>query len=145
MKKIYIFIVLGILILAAIAVFILKEKVINKNTGNEKEKADLIVIENPRPNQEISSPLLISGKARGSWYFEASFPVKLIDANGKQIGIVPAQAQGEWMTTEFVPFKATLIFPVPSTKTGTLILQKDNPSGLSEHDDALIVPTIFSR
>lgn len=145
MKKIYIFIVLGALILAAITVFVLKEKVIKKNTGNETEKADLIVIENPRPNQEISSPLLISGKARGFWYFEASFPVKLIDAHGKQIAIMPAQAQGEWMTTEFVPFKATLIFSAPSTKTGTLILQKDNPSGLSEHDDALIVPVIFSK
>lgn len=145
MKKTYIFISLGALILTVIIIFALNKKTATKNTGNENEKADLIAIENPRPNQEISSPLLISGRARGYWYFEASFPVKLIDANGKQIAIIPAQAQGEWMTTEFVPFKANLIFPVPSTKTGTLILQKDNPSGLQEHDDALIVPVIFSK
>jgi len=54
-----------------------------------------------------------------------------------------AQAEGEWMTTEFVPFKATLNFEKPSVKTGKLILKKDNPSGLSQNDDELVVPIKF--
>ncbi len=52
-----------------------------------------------------------------------------------------------WMTTDFVPFKATLTFTVDKnaySNKGTLILRKDNPSGLPEHDDALEIPVILN-
>ena len=111
--------------------------------GNELEKTDLIRVINPRPNQEIVSPLVIEGEARGPWFFEASFPIKLFDETGKEITYALAQAQGEWMVEEFVPFLATLEFEKPATEAGTLIFQKDNPSGLSEHDDQLIMPVRF--
>ncbi len=104
---------------------------------------NIIKLEEPLPHTLASSPLLIKGKARGQWYFEASFPVILKDANGKIIAQAPAQAQGEWMTTEFVPFTATLTFSKPATTTGTLILQKDNPSGLPENDDSIEIPLTF--
>jgi len=120
-------------------------KTFTRDIGNELEKSDLIVIETPKPGQVISSPIIIKGKARGNWYFEASFPARLVDANGKVLGIMPIQATGEWMTTEFVPFTATMNFSISSTKTGTLILQKDNPSGLAVNDDELRIPVIFSN
>jgi len=107
-------------------------------------KENLIQVENPKANELISSPLLVKGKARGSWYFEADFPVKLFDNNGFLLGVIPAQAQGNWMTEDFVDFKATLPFAVPSTSRGKLVLEKDNPSGLPEHDDELTVPVNFS-
>lgn len=91
----------------------------------------------------VASPLTIEGQARGNWYFEASFPARIIDADGNVLAAVPAQAQGEWMTTDYVPFKATLEFSAPSTATGTLELAKDNPSGLPEKDDALRIPIRF--
>jgi len=119
-------------------------KTFTRDIGNELEKSDLIVLDTPRPGQVISSPIVIQGKARGNWYFEASFPARLIDANGQVLGTMPIQATGEWMTTEFVPFTTTMDFTTPSTKTGTLILQKDNPSGLPEHDDELRIPVVFS-
>ena len=111
--------------------------------GNELEKTDLIRIDSPRPNTIITSPLEVTGQARGTWYFEASFPVKLFDGNGEQLAIIPAQAEGEWMTEKFVSFKATLEFSAPATDSGTLVLEKDNPSGLPENDDSLIVPVRF--
>ncbi len=110
---------------------------------NELAKADVIRIISPRPNDTVTSPLTITGEARGTWFFEASFPVRLEDENGVQLGIVPATAKGEWMTTEFVPFSATLTFSKPATENGRLILEKDNPSGLPEHADALIFPVHF--
>mgnify|MGYP001617911172 CR=1 FL=1 len=86
---------------------------------------------NPHSNDLITSPLTVTGEAKGNWYFEASFPIKIFDANGKQLGVIPAQAQGDWMTTEFVPFETKLVFSTPiSGQMGTLVLQKDNPSGL---------------
>lgn len=105
---------------------------------------DLIRVTMPQSGQVISSPFTISGQARGTWYFEASFPATLVDANGTQIAVVPVTAQGEWMTEDFVPFVATMTFPSVTTSTGTLILQKDNPSGLPEHDAHIEIPVTFS-
>lgn len=118
-------------------------QVFTENIGNAIDKADLIRVTSPRPNDTIASPLIVEGEARGTWYFEASFPIRILDANGTELGIVPAQAQSDWMTENFVPFKATLSFNAPATQTGTLIFQKDNPSGLPEHDDELRVPVKF--
>lgn len=111
----------------------------------EDSHADLIRVTSPTVNAVVSSPLKITGEARGNWYFEASFPVKLLDANGKQLAIAPAQAQGEWMTTEFVPFEVTLTFATPTTSTGTLVLEKDNPSGEARFDDSISIPVRFSQ
>ena len=116
-----------------------------EDIGNELEKDDLIRISEPRPNAVITSPLVIKGMARGNWFFEASFPVKLYDGNGEELARGVAQAKGSWMTTEFVPFEATLSFTMPTTTKGTLLLDKDNPSGLPENEDALRVPVRFVK
>jgi hypothetical protein len=118
-------------------------KTFTEDIGNELEKTDIIVISTPRPNELIKSPIKISGEARGTWFFEASFPIKLLDGNGKELGAAVAQAKSDWMTTEFVPFEATLEFPTPSMKKGTLILEKDNPSDLPQNADQLIIPIRF--
>ena len=102
-----------------------------------QSKADLIRVAMPGPGEEIKSPFIAKGEARGYWFFEASFPVKLFDGNGKEIAMGIAQAEKEWMTTEFVPFSAPLTFAKPSTAEGILVFEKDNPSGLPEHADAL--------
>jgi len=106
-------------------------------------KGEIIKIKTPRNFTEVKSPLIIVGEARGIWAFEASFPAVLRDANGKILAEVPATLQGEWMTTEYVPFLATLTFAKPTTKQGTLTLQKDNPSDQRELDDAIEIPVIF--
>lgn len=116
-----------------------------EDVGNivEKERDGLIMIEHPRPNELVTSPLMISGQARGSWFFEASFPVKLLDGTGNIIASVPATAKGDWMTEALVPFDAIVTFATHTAATGTLILEKDNPSGLPEHADSLHFPIRF--
>lgn len=110
-----------------------------QDIGNELELKDLITIASPRPNQKIVSPLEIRGAARGTWFFEASFPIKLIDTKGNVIAEGHAEATGDWMTEELVPYKAVLKFKTEA-KSGTLILEKDNPSGMPENDNQLKVP-----
>ena len=110
-----------------------------QDIGNELELTDLITISNPRPNQRITNPIEIRGAARGNWFFEASFPIKLVDENGNIIAEGHAEATEDWMTEEFVPYKAELEFKTKS-KTGTLILEKDNPSGETANDNQLKVP-----
>ncbi|MCR4325239.1 MAG: Gmad2 immunoglobulin-like domain-containing protein [Patescibacteria group bacterium] len=124
------------------------ERTFTEDIGNELDKADLIRLDSPRPNQTIESPLAISGEARGNWFFEGDFPVVLTDWDGRIIAEGIATADGEWMTTDFVPFAATLTFTVDKdvySNRGTLILQKDNPSGLSQYDDALEIPVFFKE
>lgn len=116
-----------------------------QTNSNKETVADKIQVTTPVPNALVRSPLIVSGKARGTWYFEASFPVKIFDANQKELGIVPATAKNDWQTTEFVPFEATLIFQTPTTETGTLVFQKDNPSGLPANDDFLSIPIRFEK
>lgn len=102
-----------------------------------------IQVSSPHADAVIQSPLTVSGQARGTWYFEASFPVRLLDGNGNEIAVVPAQAQSDWMTEDFVPFLATLTFTAPATPTGTLVLEKDNPSGLPENAAEVRIPVRF--
>jgi len=115
--------------------------------GNVLEKNDLIRLTTPRPNEKITSPLTITGEARGYWFFEASFPIILTNWDGLIIAEGFATADGEWMTEEFVPFTVTLTFNADTSVSnrGSLILQKDNPSGLPENDDALEIPIYFSE
>lgn len=104
---------------------------------------DLIRVDNVSINQLVGSPLVVKGSARGTWFFEASFPVELVDGNGKRLTIKPAQATENWMTENFVPFNVTLTFATPVTSTGTLILHKDNPSGEASRGDSLRIPVRF--
>lgn len=115
------------------------------------DKSDVIVLDTPQPRDVISTPLTLNGKARGGWFFEASFPVTLTNWNGLIIAEGPATAVGDWMTSEFVPFTMDLPFINPYQagdpdfmKRGTLILQKDNPSGEPQNDAALEIEIRFA-
>src|SRR5450756_1203227 len=114
-------------------------------TTSKESAADQIKVSKPQPNQVVESPLIIEGEARGTWFFEASFPVKLRDANGDVIATHFAQAQEDWMTEDFVPFKVQIKFEKPATDTGVLILEKDNPSELSENDAKIEIPVRFNN
>lgn len=120
-------------------------KTFTEDIGNALKKLGIIRLSTPRPNDPVKSPLRITGEARGYWFFEASFPVKLLDGNGQELGRGIAQAKSDWMTESFVPFEADLEFQTPTTKKGTLVLEKDNPSGLAKNNDQLTIPVSFGQ
>lgn len=108
----------------------------------------MIVVTSPRAGEVIKSPLVVRGEARGNWYFEADFPITLTDWDGKIIAQSYAMAQGDWMTTDFVPFEGKIEFRNPSgkqdfTKNGYLIFHNHNASGLPEHSRAIEIPVRF--
>lgn len=107
-----------------------------------------IRVDAPESNTSISSPVTITGTARGNWFFEGSFPVSIVNWDGRIIGQGIAQAQGEWMTEDFVPFTATLSYTFASNtpyNRGAIILKKDNPSGLPQNDASIEIPVTFSE
>jgi len=107
-------------------------------------KSDLIYLYSPLPGAHITSPLRIRGYARGKWFFEGDFPIVLTDSDRKVIAKGYATAKDEWMTNNFVPFESEITFNTPTSgNSGTLILKKDNPTDLPEHNDELEVAVHF--
>lgn len=85
---------------------------------------------------------VVAGLVPGNWSFEASFPVQLKNNSGKTIAQQPAHVDGEWMTSDLQPFTAQLSYTAASGH-GTLVLQKDNPSGLPANDDSVTIPVDY--
>lgn len=112
---------------------------------NQNPAHPLLILKYPQENQTTTSPMKIVGEARGQWFFEATFPVVLTNWDGLIIAEGFATAQGNWMTEEFVPFTAELSFTpdITVSNRGSLILQKSNPSGLPENDDAYEITVFF--
>jgi hypothetical protein len=156
MKKSHWSVYLAVIVIVAAGVYIFTRKTAvapvtpPANNGNSKPPVaeqpfkDLIRVVSPATGETVGSPLVVSGIARGSWYFEASFPVRLLDAAGKVLAEAPAAAQGGWMTENFVPFVVTLDLDASSVKEGKLILANDNPSGLPENDKSIELPLKFA-
>lgn len=120
--------------------------------NNPDSMKEQIRVDRPYPTEKITSPLQLSGQAVGSWFFEASAPVVLVNWDGLIIAEGYITARGDWMTTEFVPFSGTLEFVSPYLagdpefmSLGAIIFKKDNPSGLSEHDNAMEIPILFAE
>lgn len=114
-----------------------------RDIGNELEKMDLIKSAFPRPGDTIMNPLTLSGEARGYWFFEATAPVELYNKDGVLIASGYIEADGEWMTEDFVPYSGTINYPTSAVGTGYILLKKSNASGLPEHDDSLKIPVVF--
>ena len=100
----------------------------------------LIEVMQPQAHAVLDSIAVIKGKARGYWFFEGDFPIELVNEDGKKVLETYISANGEWMTENFVEFEKELLFPDTLKGSFRLILHKDNPSGLPQHADSLIIP-----
>lgn len=98
-----------------------------------------VVVTSPKANATVGKTFVVSGQAPGPWYFEASFPIKIVDKDNNFIGQGIAQAQGEWMTTDQVTFTATVTVSGYSGPA-EIVLMRDNPSGMPENDDSVSIP-----
>ena len=105
-----------------------------------------IQIEEPARGQAVESPISLSGEVRGTWLFEATAPVVVVDWDGRIIGESYIEAEGDWMTEDFVPFTGSVSYEQelePYSASGTVIFRKSNPSGLPENDAAVEVPVVL--
>src|SRR4030066_2200050 len=114
-KKILLILLLLVLLLAT---FYLINKSSYKNQSPPKKEPEIstnkapeedIIVDYPKPNDLVTSPLIVKGKARGTWFFEGSFPVTLYYGLGGDEAIdTYATAKGEWMTEDYVEFETTI-------------------------------------
>lgn len=109
-----------------------------------QHKTDMFKTVSIVPGQIVPKNTKLTGEVRGSWYFEASFPVELRNASGTTFWIGVAEAQSDWMTVNFVPFSLVLNYTPFGTPTpATIVLKKDNPSGELINDDELLIPVVL--
>jgi len=107
---------------------------------------DEIILDQPLSGGPISSPLMISGQARGTWFFEANMSAVLTNWDGEIIAESPITTEDEWTTEEFVNFSGEIEFETPQYgKVGHLIIQAANPSDLPENDRALEILVEFAQ
>jgi hypothetical protein len=130
-------IIISIIIVAAVAAAIFSLKYFAKNKD--------VVIFNVKANQTIKSPLTIEGKARGTWFFEASFPIELVDDYNQHLAVGVAQAKEDWMTENFVNFEAKIEFVAKEDMKGFLIFRRDKPYGLPEKDKEFSLPVNIAK
>lgn len=111
----------------------------------------LFVLPTPNPNikitsvhngDTITSPLMLEGKARGTWFFEGDAPLILIDENDNILAESYITATGDWMTEDFVLFTGIITFERKEGK-GTLIFKKDNPTGIPKYDESVEIKINF--
>jgi len=102
-----------------------------------------VILTTIKANDVIISPLTIEGQAKGPWFFEASFPVQLVDASGNVLAQTAMQATEEWTTENYVHFTGQMTFDSTTSTTGKLIFHNDNPSGLPEKLKTFEVPVRF--
>jgi len=96
---------------------------------------------NLKANQEISSPLEITGQVFGNGWagFEGQVGVvKLLDSNGSQIALGILTATTDWMTLP-TSFKTTLEFDA-APGDAILLFRNENASGEPERDKTLVLP-----
>jgi hypothetical protein len=122
---------------------ILERLYFNDPKREREEIENLIKVETPKRNASVSSPLQIEGRAKGYWFFEASAPVSLVTNSGKVLAEKYVEAQGDWMTEDWVPFSGQLEFETKE-KRGHLIFSRANASGKPQHDRMLRVPVKFN-
>lgn len=111
--------------------------------GVVDKTSDYINIKSPKKNDVISSPVVVKGEARGSWYFEGDFPVRLETDKGEIVAETYATALDDWATDDYVPFELSIVFDMPVATSGRIVLMNNNPSGIDKNKMNVVVPVLF--
>ena len=102
----------------------------NNGSDDTTDMSSKIRVSIPAGNSvNASTGFEVGGQAVGNWFFEASAPVSVYSKDGKLLVATYMTSQGEWMTTDFVPFKGQIPpFLTNGATEGYIQFENDNPS-----------------
>ena len=141
-KKIFLILsIIALTIIVGASFVLLNFKKPQGNTPVTENKSDIEVF-SPKPNETISSPVKITGVARGNGWsgFEGQVGVVLLlDSSGSELARGVLSATTEW-TQLPTNFETTLTFSALGQGTGSLVFHNENPSGMPERDKTFTLP-----
>ncbi len=108
----------------------------------------LISLHNPKAYSEITSPLFVTGEARGVWFNNGEFTVTVYDADRMQIAEASATALVPINNSDdFVPFVALLNFTSKHPRSnGFIMVKRGGASALNPSPwDYREIPIYFAR
>lgn len=163
MKKIFIFIVIIIVLFLGYwmvhkrlkqndPIPVPESPIVERETPITKETIDesgQLIVTSPSPNQVLeASPIVVKGRARGNWFFEATAPVTITNWDGLIIGqgYISVDQPYDWMTTDFVPFTGTITYDktqLGAYNHGYIIFKNSNASGEPQFDKSLEFKILF--
>ena len=117
----------------------------NNNPAAQQQKTEGIKVDFPVANQEVSSPIKITGSVNnGGWSgFEGQVcTVQLLDYKGNKVAIGILKATTDW-TKPPVSFESTLTFQTKIKGPMTLLFSNENPSGLPDKDKKFGLPVVI--
>jgi len=111
--------------------------------SNREDLKEEIIIYNLPDNSFIKSPLELKGEARGTWFSEGEFPVRIVSKSGLVLGRTTAYAVGNWMTPKFVDFSLEINFNPEGAEEGNIFFTASNPKGREDFKKELRIPVRF--
>ncbi len=142
-KDILLIIILTVIIIILAGVLLLPKN----NKQNPPPNVTGIQVALPKANEEIFSPLKITGITNGDGWngFEGQVgTVRLFDSTGNQLSLGILTATTDWMNPP-VNFETTLEFNVLADGDGTLVFKNENASGLPDKDKQLVFPVKIKK
>jgi hypothetical protein len=143
MKARGLFPLLVVVLAAAAAYWYLESSNGGTSTHFQSKHGVSVTVVQPTSGEKITSPLKVSGTVPGSWSFEASFPIEILDANRRPVAERFATITGDWMTEKPVKFTASITFVPPVSDSGFVVIKKANPEGDQATDDSVEIPVRF--
>ena len=108
-----------------------------EESGEEvlSERGNKLVLENLKDGDTVDEGFEVKGSVSGSWFFEGTFPVRVLNMQGEIVRSIPVTTQDDWMTEDLVNFSFKLDTQLEEESIVVLRFEKSNPSGLEENDD----------
>lgn len=144
-KEIWLLGALGLIMVILLGILFLVPAKPKQNT--QPQNVEGLQILSPKANEEITSPVKISGTISGNGWtaFEGETGVvKLLDQTGKQLAMEVLTATTDWMQSS-VDFQAYLQFSSDKDQNGTLVFTNENPSGMTEKNRQFILPVKIKK
>jgi len=141
-KEILLVIILAVIIIALGGVLIWSSRPADNNQQNPPVVSIGIKIDTLKADDEVSSPLKITGSVNGNGWtgFEGQVgTVQLIDYKGNKLAEGFLAATSEW-TTLPTNFETTLEFSSETNQPATLVFHNENASGLPEKNKEFTLP-----
>ena len=112
----------------------------NKKPVESKSASGNIIVYQPHPNDTITSPVTVAGKAR---VFEAAASTRVLSSDGRQLGIAHFMASRG--APDFGDFSAKVSFQVPAGVTQGIVEVYDNSAKDGSVIDLVRIPVRFGN